>query len=151
MRNSGVSRCCGNFSLLWREFMWSAVTVFPNSPKISDVIRREFVSIWELWTREFTKGVLKRKFSGIVTTFFSINNFQNIWAMKLVFFFSKSAKFYLDFKYARKSSENDFGFGDNGAWSYSCNLVLLSDEFKCSTLNVLENSPEISHVIRRDV
>ena len=47
-----------------------------------------FVSVWDPWTRSFTKGVLKRELSCIqVTTFFGVNNFQNVWALKLIFFF----------------------------------------------------------------
>ena len=47
-----------------------------------------FVSVWDPWTRSFTKGVLKRELSGIqVTTFSGVNNLQNVWALKLIFFF----------------------------------------------------------------
>ena len=33
--------CYGNFSQLWRKYMWSAENVLPNSAKISDLTKRE--------------------------------------------------------------------------------------------------------------
>ena len=39
--DNGVWIWCGNLSLLSDEFMWSAVNVFPNSPKISDVTEKD--------------------------------------------------------------------------------------------------------------
>ena len=38
---------CGNFTLLWGKFMWSAVDVLPNSPKI------------QIWLREMFSNSLK--------------------------------------------------------------------------------------------
>ena len=48
-----------------------------------------------------------------VTTLFGVNNLGNNSAMKLIFFFFKVRKIYLDFKNAIKISEKVFGFKDN--------------------------------------
>ena len=36
---------CGSFSLLWREYLPSAVNVLTNSPKISDQTKREIFQL----------------------------------------------------------------------------------------------------------
>ena len=108
--DNGVLTCCGNFSQLWREYMWSASNVLPNSPKIADLIKRnafylnlsrlngklewkwsraDFSSVWHPWTNWLTKSVLREKLSGIqVTIILGVNNFWSILAMKLIFFFN---------------------------------------------------------------
>ena len=35
-----ISTCCGSFCQLWEEFMWLAVNVLKNGPKISDPSKR---------------------------------------------------------------------------------------------------------------
>ena len=96
----GVSTCLVNFSELWRECMWAAVNVLPNSPKISYLTekgvfqpnlswlignigsksrRGDFSSDYNPWTSWLSKGVLKREFSCIqVTMFLGVNKFRNI-------------------------------------------------------------------------
>ena len=98
--HNSVSTCCGNFSYLWRKYMWSAVNVLPNSPKIWHITKRgvfqlnfswiyrklgsecyivSFSSVWYPWTRSFWKAVEKEELSGIeVTTFLWVNKFRNI-------------------------------------------------------------------------
>ena len=57
------------------------------------------ISVCDPCTRWLPKSALKHELSDIqVTTFFGVNNFGNIWAMKMIGFFSKCVKFYLDFK-----------------------------------------------------
>ena len=74
-------------SQMWLREMLSNCILFWINVKLGWKCRHgKFVSVWEPWTRSFAKGVLKRKLSGIqVTTFFGVNNFENIWAMKLIF------------------------------------------------------------------
>ena len=38
--DNGVWSTCGNLTVLWREVMWSAVNLLPNSPKISQLTKR---------------------------------------------------------------------------------------------------------------
>ena len=40
--DNGVLTCCGNFPQLSWEYMWLAVNVLPNSPKISDLTNMMF-------------------------------------------------------------------------------------------------------------
>ena len=35
-----VGPCCGNFFLLWQEYMWSAASALKDGPKISDTTKR---------------------------------------------------------------------------------------------------------------
>ena len=98
--DNGVWTCCRNLSQLWAEYMWLAVNLLPNNPNISDLTKKDvfqpnlcqinrnaglkcrradFVSVWDLWTRWFAKGVLKEELSVIqITTFFRINNLQSV-------------------------------------------------------------------------
>ena len=98
--HNSVWTYCGNFSHLWREYMWSAVNVLPNFPKIGDMTKADFFplnlsktngefgwkfcssgssSVWDQWKRLLAKGVLKQELTQIeLTTFFNINNFGNI-------------------------------------------------------------------------
>ena len=39
--NKCIWNGCGKFSLLWREYLSSIVNVLTNSPKISDLTKRE--------------------------------------------------------------------------------------------------------------
>ena len=89
-------------SQMWLEEMFSNWILFGSNVK--------FVSVWESSTRWFTKGVLKREISGIqVTTTFGVNNFQNIWAMKLVFFL-KMRKILFRFQKSKKRFRKCFRF-----------------------------------------
>ena len=80
--------------------MYSAVNVLPNSPKILDLSKGDFLQLnlskinaklgWKCfsagsrsvshpWNRLLVKSVLKQELTGIeVTTFVGVNNFQNI-------------------------------------------------------------------------
>ena len=35
-----VRTCCGNFSQLWQEYMWSTASVLKDDPNISDMTKR---------------------------------------------------------------------------------------------------------------
>ena len=137
---------CQNFSLLWREYLWSAVSVLANGPKIADLIlERSFPTqyILDWWKskrkmllcrfqrclyrliRWLTKRALKQDLSCIqVITFFGVNNFGNTQAMRLSFT-SKWSKFYLDFKSTIRIREKVFGFWDNRIWTGCMNFSLL--------------------------
>ena len=39
--DNGVWTCLENFCELWQEYMWAAVYVLPNSPKISHLTKRD--------------------------------------------------------------------------------------------------------------
>ena len=54
-KNSEINFCllyhciwsdCGNFSLVQREYLWSAVNMLRNSPKISDVTKRVMFQLY---------------------------------------------------------------------------------------------------------
>ena len=110
----------------------------------------ELLSFWDPWTTWVLKGVTKRKLSDIqVTTLFGVNNFQNIWAMKVIFFF-KMEKTLCRFGNAKEIWENIFGFGDNCIWTCSENWTLLRGEFMWSAVNMLPNSPKIPDLTKRD-
>ena len=118
--------------------MRSAVNLLKNGPKISDPIKRhdtqlklfdinrklgekchhaDFSSVWDPLTGWLPTGVLKHGLSGIqVTTFFGLNKFKNISAMKLMFI-CKTLKFYVNFKDAINLAENVFCFEDNCGWT----------------------------------
>ena len=66
-------------------------------------------------------------------------------------FFSKCTKFYVDGKNAKKIPENIYGFWDNGVWTCSWNLYELWEADMWAAVNALRNSPEISHLTKRDV
>ena len=89
-----------NFSQLWGQYKWSAVNVLTTSIKILDLIQRDVFELklswingklgskschadlssgWDPWTRWLHEGVLKLEFFRIqVSTFFRVNNFENI-------------------------------------------------------------------------
>ena len=61
----------------------------------------------------FLKGVLKQEFYDVqITTFFEMNNFRRIKAMKVTFF-SKRSKFYVHFENPEKVPEHIDAFEDN--------------------------------------
>ena len=114
------------------------INVVLNGPKISHLTktdlcwvngklrwkccRGDFSIICQPWKRWLTKGVLKQELSGIqVTIFLGVNNFQNISAIKVIFF-SKCAKFYEDCKNAIKIPENVQSFWDNGVGTCCSNF-----------------------------
>ena len=100
--------CWGSFCQLWQEYMWSAINVLKKCPNIADMTKRhdkqlnlfdingtlvkrwcrsDFSSVLDPSTGWFPKRVLKQEFKGNqVTTFFAVNNFANIEAMKWSFF-----------------------------------------------------------------
>ena len=111
--------------------MWSIVNVLTNSIYILDLIRRDIFqrnlswikgklrekgcradlsSAWDplkLWPR---KGVLKHELFGIQGgTFFGVNNFKNISAIKLILF-SKMYKMSCRFQKCYKTFRNCFWF-----------------------------------------
>ena len=103
-----VWTCCRSFCQLREEYMSLVVKVLRKSPKISDTTQRhdtelnlfdinrtlaknccrlDFSSVLDPWPGWFPNGVRKQEFYGIqVTTFFGINNFGDIKAMKLIFY-----------------------------------------------------------------
>ena len=143
--------CSWNLSQFWREYMWLAVKVLKSIPEISRLTKRDFFqlklsdinikvgksyclggldSVWELLTRWLPKGVVKEELSDIqVTTIFGGNKFQNNWAVKLIFFFSKCVQFYVDFKNAVKICHNGNGFEDNCIWSCCRNFSQFWGEY----------------------
>ena len=115
--------------MLCQDYFASAVNGLTNSPKISDLTRRDafqlyilqndeivkwecsladFCSVWDPLTRSLPKGVLKHDLS----TFFRVNNLETpkLWGS---IFFSKFLKVYVNFKNAKKYEEKMFRFQIN--------------------------------------
>ena len=137
---------------MWQGQMFSNWILFRNNVRLGQKSRHEkFVSVSEPWTRWFTKVLLKRELSGIqVTTFFRVNNFQNIWAMKLIFVL-KMRKILFRFWKCKKNSEKIWGFDENGVWTCCGKFSLLWREFMWSAVNVLPDSPKISDLTKKNV
>ena len=98
----------------------------------------------------FSKGPLKRDFSGIYqTTFWEsvISEIQNLWGLC---FFPKRSNLELDIKKAAKNQKKVFCFSDNFIWIGIVNLSLLRTGYFSWTANVLTSSPKIFHVNKRD-
>ena len=113
--------------LLRLVYMWSVVNLLKDSPKISDLTKRDFSVLdlsdihgkvaekhrrahfssvlWPL-TRWLQKGVLKEDISGIQgNTSFGLNNLRNIQAMNPNFFYKVleiSSRFLKSYKNCRK-------------------------------------------------
>ena len=124
-------------SLWWRRYFSSAANVLTSSRKIWHVNKRDFFEhnflgndrcIWSRccdvdfdsdWARLpccLSKHPLKRNFSNIYLTTFSLFvtwKIQNLW---LPSFYSKCSKFNLDFKNEAKNWENVFCFWENCIW-----------------------------------
>ena len=67
----------------------------------------------ELLTVSFQNCVLKQEFEAVqVISFFGMNNFGHVEAMKVIFF-SKLSKSYVDLENLMKVGENVPGFKDN--------------------------------------
>ena len=111
--------------------MWWTVNVLTNSLYIFDLIqgdvfqlnlfwineklrwkgfRQHLGSVWDPWTLWLPKGVLKQKLFDIQgSIFFRVNNFQNIWDIKLIFFF-RICKVWCRFQKCNKTLRNCFWF-----------------------------------------
>ena len=67
-------------------------------------------SAWDPRTHWLPKGVLKQELFDIQwSTFFGVNNFQNIWAIKLILFF-KMCKIWCRFEKWKRNTRNCFWF-----------------------------------------
>ena len=76
------------FQIWLREMFANSILSQINGKSGQKRGRGEFISVWDPETRWFLKGLVKRELSVIqVTTFFGVNTFQNISAMKLIFLF----------------------------------------------------------------
>ena len=71
---------------------------------------------------------------------------MNSWRWSIV---SKCSKFYVDFKNAKKVSENVFGFEDKCIGTCYRNFSLLWEENMWSAANVLKDGPNISDSTKR--
>ena len=82
-------------SHIWlREMFSNSILSWINGKLGQKCHHAEFVGVWDPWTRWFPKVLLKRELSGIQrTTFIAVNDFQDIWAMKLIFFFWNAQNF----------------------------------------------------------
>ena len=88
---------------------------------------REHVEGWRV-----LKGVLEWELFGLpVTTFIGVNNFQDIWAIKLTFVLEMRKILCRFWKY-KKNWSNIFVFFDNGAWTCCRNLSVLWGKFMWS-------------------
>ena len=95
-----------------------------------------------LWNRTFLYIYL--------TTFFSVRNFKNTSALRVIFF-SKMLKIESKFgKWKRNNLENIFRFWDNCIWKCYNKLPLLRREYLLSPVNGLTNSAKILHMTQRD-
>ena len=164
--------CCSSFCQLWQEYMWSAVNVLKNGPKISDPTKRhdtthnifdinetlawdycraDFSSVLNPLKPWFPKGVLKYELGDIlVTTFFGINNLGYIKDMKAIFFW-KCSKFYVDSQIGIKFPKNVDRSEHNCVGTASGSFSQLLQQYMWSLVNVLKSSPRISgHTERHD-
>ena len=122
---SVLNECC-SFWLVKTNYLSSAIYVFKNSPKVSDLTENDiflvnlsqnmkhlgkmlayrftdFSSVWDSLKISLQKSVLIQHFLNIlVTTSFVVKNFRNTWAIRLNYF-PKWSMFYVDFKYAKKN------------------------------------------------
>ena len=80
---------------------------------------------------------------------FGVRNFGNAESMR-VNFFSKYLKIKLDIKKASKNWQNDFCFWDNCFWTSIVKLSLLRTGYLSSASNVLNCTPKIWYVNKRD-
>ena len=105
--------------------------------------RSDFSSVWDRLTRLFQKSVLKQELSHVqVTTFFGINNCEDVKVLQIIFF-SKCSKFYLDSKNAKKVPESVFGLEDNCIGTCYRNFSLLRQEYMSPEVNMLKDGPHI--------
>ena len=165
-----VWTCCRSFSQLWQGYMWRVVNVLKNSPKTSNLTRRQNTqlnlsdingtlawkcscadmrSISHQLTGGCLKGVLKQEFRGIqAAQFFGMNNFGHVEAIKAILFW-KSSNGYVDFENAIKLWENVDGFEDNCVWTCCVSFCQLWQEYMWWALNVLKRDPKISDPTKR--
>ena len=98
------------------------------------------------------KGVLKQGFLGIfLTRSLAVRNFGNILAMKVIFFFSKYLKLNAKFRNAAKLEKKLFVFLDICIWIGCGKLSLSRRKYLLLAVNVLMNSPKLSHITKRDI
>ena len=166
-----IKKCYYKFSLLRREYLLSAVNGLTNSPTILHIIQREFLNLICLGRDQlvsqricrsdlnivsvrlpcyFSKGSLKENFLDIyIATSFRVDNkFNNISAMRVIFF-RKSSKFNVKLENAKKKLEKVFRFWHNCIWKCSNKLPLLGREHLSSVVNRLTGSRKILDIAER--
>ena len=77
--------------------------------------------------------------------FLTVIYFENTQAMR-VLIFSKSPKFYVDFKNGEKSQQNTFAFLDNCIWIRWYKLQILQREYLSPPVGVLKKSGKSSSI-----
>ena len=165
--------------LLRRKYLSSAVNALKNCPKILHITKRhvfrlnslhsdqkiwqrcwgaDFNSVWDRLPCLLLKGLLKWDFLAIcLTTSFAVCNFPSaifecllrVLSMSAIFDF-KCSKFNSTSKNAQNKSEKFCYFLDKCMWIDCFKLPLLSIEYFSSAVNVVTNSTEILHIIKRD-
>ena len=120
---------CIKFSLSRRENLWPAINVFTNIPKILHITKGNFFqlnclvidqlicqrccrsdlnSVWARLPCCFSKRLQKRHFLDIyLTTVFQVRNYENTWAMGVIFFL-KVFKTLSTFRKSRKKLQRKF-------------------------------------------
>ena len=112
------------------------------------MLRAEFSCFSDHLTRWLPKRVLKQDLSAIqVTTFLALNNFGNIWPMKMIFS-SKTLKISIYLKNAIELAKNVFSFEDNYGWTRCWIFSQLWQEYLWSAVNMLENGSKISDLAK---
>ena len=98
----------------------------------------------------FSLGPLKRYFLEIfLIMFFGVRNFENTWAVRVIFFW-KCSKFNLAFKNGASNWENVFSFWDNCIWIGCLKVSLLRREYLLWAVNVWRNSLKNLHITKRE-
>ena len=112
--------------------------------ELSQVFRDAFTC--SMWKRDLKQRFLE---SGL-TKIFTVCNFENILAMRIIFFW-KSLKFDVDSRNGIKNSENIDRFSDNCIWIGSCKFSQPWTGYLPSAVNVLTDTPKISPHTRGDI
>ena len=148
------SRC---YQTVLRFRMWLR-EIFSNSifPRLMENCEKKccsacFSSVWDPWIRLLWKGVLKQELTSIEgSTFLRVNNFRNIQAMKLIFFF-KLGKIWCRLQKSDRICRKCSPFLTNRVSTCCEKFSHLWREYIRSAVNVLRNRPKISDLSKRDV
>ena len=108
-------------------------------------------SVWDPLTCLLSKGVLKRGLLDIcLTPSLEVYNFGSTLVVAITFFF-KMFKIWCKFQKQNKNAEKVFRFLDNCPWIGRSNLSQSQTRYLSSEVNVLTNTPKISHITKWNI
>ena len=123
-----------------------------NSISLSDrkkmikCCRADFSSVSDFLARWLSNDVLRQGFLNIfLTTSFAVRNSRNTSVVRVIFFFSKSSKFDVNFRNEAKIQKNFF-YWEMCIWIDCDRFSLLQREYLWSAVNMLTNSPKSSDI-----